>query len=100
MDSSIRSFSVLSSTNTTLYARWTVLTNSSDVIEGFTFEFRSNTSQPFEYNLTLASVVTYLNDAFEYNFTNIQNSQSYTLEATTITNLSLFTTMFSIGKCG
>ena len=99
MDNSITSFSVLSSTNTTLYARWFVVTNSSDAIEGFIFEFESNTNELFEYNLTRVSVVVYQNDAFEYNFTNIQNSQTYTLEATAVTNMNSFTSMFSICKC-
>ena len=101
VDNSITSFSVLSSTATTLYARWTIVTNTSDSIEGFTFEFRSDTNESFEYKLALESFLDRVvqNDVFENNFMDIPNSQPYTVTTMLVTNTNAFTSVFSIGEC-
>ena len=102
VNNSITSFSILSSTHTTLYARWTVmLMNSSDIIEGYKFRFRSKTGELFVYKIRNISVIVYqdqVDNTFEYNFTDIQNSQSYRLKATVVTNRSSSISTFSLGK--
>ena len=99
MDISIRTFSVLSSTSTTLNARWTILSNTSDIIMWYIFSFQSGISGVFEYNLTRQSVTEFQNGTFEYNFMDIPNSQPYTVTTMLVTNTNAFTSVFSIGEC-